>query len=264
MIELPASEFTRAIPLLDGIQQAVLPYAICQGLNPGRVFLDRLENPRTALIWTPVGYYLLCGDPAQAADMSAISQVLTNTFVPASQAGGENSFILLTSHETWKDRLPALLPGREVIEIYRRPFAFDSASFAARGDWRERIPPGFRLQPVDAALAEQLGMLASWASLDDFLTHGVGFALLQGDQVASACTSVFASRTHVEIDVHTDEKYQHRGFAQLTASALIEACSQLGKTPNWECFWDNEASSALAGKLGFNAQPDYPVYYWEE
>ena len=264
MIELPASEFTRAIPLLDGIQQAVLPYAICQGLNPGRVFLDRPENPRTALIWTPVGYYLLCGDPAQAADMSAISQVLTNTFVPASQAGGESSFILLTSHETWKDRLPALLPGREVIEIYRRPFAFDSASFAARGDWRERIPPGFRLQPVDAALAEQLGMLASWASLDDFLTHGVGFALLQGDQVASACTSVFASRTHVEIDVHTDEEYQHRGFAKLTASALIEACLQRGKAPNWECFWENEASTALAGKLGFSPRSDYPVYYWEE
>jgi RimJ/RimL family protein N-acetyltransferase len=100
--------------------------------------------------------------------------------------------------------------------------------------------------------------------LDDFLTHGIGFALLQGDQVASACTSVFASQTHVEIDVHTDEKFQHRGFAQLTASALIEACLQRGKTPNWECFWDNEASSALAGKLGFSPRSDYPVYYWEE
>jgi RimJ/RimL family protein N-acetyltransferase len=264
MIELQASEFTRTLPLLAGIKQAVLPYAICQGINPGRIFVDRPENPRTALIWTPVGYYLLCGDPALAADISVISKVLTNTFVPASQAGGESSFILLTSHAAWKDRLPALLPGREVMEIYRRPFTFDSASFAARGDWRARIPPGFHLQPIDAALAEQMGILASWASLNDFLTHGVGFALLQGDQVASTCTSVFASRTHLEIDVHTEEKYQRRGFAVLTACALIEACLQRGKAPNWECFWENEASTALAGKLGFSALPDYPVYYWEE
>jgi hypothetical protein len=36
------------------------------------------------------------------------------------------------------------------------------------------------------------------------------------------------------------------------------------QTANWECFWDNGPSSALAGKLGFSPLQDYPVYYWEE
>jgi GNAT superfamily N-acetyltransferase len=264
MIELMPPEFTRALPLLAGIRQAVLPYAICEGINPGRVFVDRTENPRTALIWSPVGYYLLCGDPALAEELSPISRVLSDIFIPASQAAGESGFILIPSDEAWKEHLPALLPGREVIEIYRRPFTFDPVRFAALGDWRDRIPPDFRLQPIDAALAEQVGVLASWASLEDFLAHGVGFALLHGAEIASACTSVFASRTHIEIDVHTEEKFQRRGFAQLTARALIEACLQRGKEPNWECFWENEASTALAGKLSFSALPDYPVYYWEE
>lgn len=264
MIELQSSEFNRVLPLVTGIKQAVLPYAICEGANPGRVFVDQRLEPQTALIWTTVGYYCLAGDPSRVSDLPALNQVLTNIFVPASQASGENSFILMLSDAGWKEHLPALLPGREVIEIYRRPFTFTPDQFAALGDWRSRIPDGFRLQTLDAALAEQAGVLVSWASLDDFLANGLGFALLHGDEIASTCTSVFASRARVEIDVHTTESYQRRGLAVITASALIEACLQAGKQPNWECFWDNEPSAALANRLGFSALPDYPVYYWEE
>lgn len=113
-------------------------------------------------------------------------------------------------------------------------------------------------------MAEKVGVQASWASMDNFLSNGLGLALLDGDEIASACLSVFASRERLEIDVHTDEKYQRRGFARLTASAFIEACLKRGQQPNWECFWENDASTKLAGRLGFSAEPDYPVYFWEE
>lgn len=264
MIELNATEFASVQSLLTGIKQKVLPSAICEGINPGRIFVDQHENPQTALIWSPVGYYFLAGNPAQAKDLAEISRVLTEIFVPASQATGETGFILIPSQAGWKEHLPALLPGRGVIEIYRRPFAFDPAQFAAQGNWRERLPQGFRLQTVDAAFAEKVGVRASWASIDDFLANGLGFALLNGDEIASACISVFASRERLEIDVHTDEKYQRRGFAMLTTSAFIEECLRRGQQPNWECFWENEASTQLAGRLGFSAEPDYPVFFWEE
>jgi RimJ/RimL family protein N-acetyltransferase len=264
MIELIPSEFSCVLPLLAGIHQAVLPYAICDGINPGRVFVDQRVNPRTTLIWTPVGYYFLAGEPAQARDLKEIGQVLTDIFVPASQASGETGFILIPSSAAWRGYLSTLLPGREFIEIYRRPHIFDLTQFTAQVDWQRRIPQGFRLQPVDATLAEQVGVLASWASIDDYLAYGLGFALLEGDEIASVCTSVFASSTGMEIDVHTAEKYRRRGLAVLVTSAFIETCLQRGKQPNWECFWDNEPSTALAGKLGFVPLPDYRVYFWEE
>lgn len=264
MVELTPADFARALPLLAGIKQKVLPRAICDGFNPGRVFVDQRDNPEIALLWSPVGYYFLAGNPAQDKDLTEISWVLTEIFVPASQATGETGFILIQSDPDWKEHLPMLLPGREVIEIYRRPFAFDPSQFVAQAHWRERIPEGFRIEPLNAALAEQVGILASWASVDNFLQNGLGFALLAGDEIASACHSVFASHAHLEIDVHTDEKYQRRGFAVLAASAFIEACLKRGQRPNWECFWENDASTALAGKLGFSAEPDYPVYFWEE
>jgi len=263
MLELTPAKFSRILPLLAGIKQKVLPYAICEGFNPGRVFVDQPENPQVALLWSPVGYYFLAGNPAQAGDLTDIRRTLTEIFVPASQATGETGFILIPSHAGWQEQLATLLPGREVIEIYRRPFAFDPAQFAAQGDWRAHIPAGFHLQKLDAALAEKIGAQASWAAVDDFLTNGLGFALLDGDEIASTCHSVFASRERLEIDVHTDEKYQRRGFAVLVASVFIEACLARGQQPNWECFWENEASTALAGRLGFSAEPDYPVWFWE-
>jgi GNAT superfamily N-acetyltransferase len=264
MLELNPHQYESVTPLLANLPQAVLPHAICQGINPGRVFVDRRADPQQALIWSPVGYYFLAGELASQADLADIAQALGEIFIPASKAGGESSLILVASNLAWKEKLPVLLPGREVIEIYRRPFTLDLARFAALSDWRQRVPAGFRMQPLDATLAEGAGVLASWASLDDFLANGLGFALLEGEDIASICTSVFASRQRVEIDVHTREIYRRRGLALLTAAALIEACLHQGRQPNWECFWENEPSIYLAGRLGFSPLPDYPVYYWEE
>jgi RimJ/RimL family protein N-acetyltransferase len=66
------------------------------------------------------------------------------------------------------------------------------------------------------------------------------------------------------MDVHTEDKFSRQGLANLICTAFIEKCIQSGKTPNWECFWENEPSVNLAKKLGFVALDDYPVFYWEE
>lgn len=263
MFELNNSEYNRIVPLLTGVQQKVLPYAICQGINPGRVLVDRREDARLALLWSRVGYYILAGDPYPEA-LPTLCHVLTDLFIPDSQTLGETGFILMTSTPAWKAYLPDLLPKREISEIFRRPFLFNHQKFIHRGEWRKDLPPGFKLEFVDGALADRLGILGSWGSADAYARHGFGYALFDGNELASKCTSVLSSQTHVEIDVDTNEKYRRRGLAILTASAFIEECLLRGKQPHWECFWDNSASTALAIKLGFEPLLDYPVYYWEE
>ncbi len=262
MIELEMPDFKIVVPLLKDIKQTVLPYAVCEGYNPGRVFVDDVNHPETVMIWTPVGYYFLVLNQVQVLD--ELSKLLTETFIPASKAIGETGFILVASLDDWQEKTSALLGNREIIEIFRRPFSFNADKFTARGNWRAQIPDGFQLKRVNESLAEKAGVLGSWASPDDFMAHGIGYALMDGDRIASLCTSVFASSTHVEIDVHTEAEYRRRGFASITASALVEECLQKGKQPNWECFWENEESTALALKLGFEQLPDYPVYFWEE
>jgi len=264
MIELEVGNYRNVLPLLGGLKQAVLPYAVCEGTNPGRVFVDDLQNPKTTLIWTPVGYYFLVLGRSDTQTLEDLSELLTGTFVPASKAMGETGFILVAELDDWREKTSALLGSHEVIEIFRRPFAFNADKFNARGNWREKIPPGFELKRVDESLAAQANLPPSWKSPEDFTSNGMGFALMDGEKIASLSTSVFASSARVEIDIHTEEEYRRRGFASITASALIEECLRKGKQPNWECFWENEESTALALKLGFDQLPDYPVYFWEE
>jgi RimJ/RimL family protein N-acetyltransferase len=116
---------------------------------------------------------------------------------------------------------------------------------------------------VDAALAARLGGMPSWRSPEAFLAHGVGYCLLQAEEIVAHCTSVFVTRSQVEIDVQTGEAFRRRGLAHAAASALIAACLKGGREPNWECFWNNESSNALAASLGFVKSGDHGVFYWE-
>lgn len=261
MIELDKQSFSNALPLLSQCPQAVLPFAVCEGFNPGRIFVDQCDQPRLAFLWTPVGYYFLAGSLSQPSDIGVLSDMLQDVCIPASIERGETGLILVASPHINKEQVLRLLDGRKTVEIYRRPYTLDADQFAARQ--LPAVPSGYRLQPLDASLAEKCGVLASWSTINDFLAHGIGFALLSGDEVASVCWSVFASRQLVEIDVLTHPDHRRRGLARLTASALIETCLRQGRTPNWECFWDNKPSNSLADKLGYTPMPDYPVYYWE-
>lgn len=262
MLELKPENYKNVLPLFENFKQAVLPHSVCEGFNVGRVFANDEQHPHSACIWTPVGYYLLVLGHGQNPE--DVSKLLTETFVPESKSMGETGFILIAEFDDWEEKTSALLGSREVIEIFRRPFALNVEKFHARGNWRERIPSGFELKRVDESLAAQANLPPSWKSPTDFTSNGMGFALMDGEKIVSLSASVFASSARVEIDIHTEEEYRRRGFASITASALIEECLQKGKQPNWECFWENEESTALALKLGFDQLPDYPVYFWEE
>ncbi len=262
MHELRPDQFSRVSPLLAALPQTVLPYAVCQGFNPGRVFADDPQMPRRALLWTPVGYFFLCGQPTSEPDtLRTISSCLTGTMVPAAQEKGESGFIFITS-PGWEPYLPTLLPNRQLISIYRRPFVLDAPAFASLTV--PSIPPGFDLARIDATLVEQTSLPACWGAPDAFARHGFGFALLHKGQIAASCATVFTSDRAVEIDVQTAELYRRRGFALITATAFLAECIRRGLRPNWECFWDNQPSTALAARLGFKPLPDFPVTYWEE
>ena len=260
MIELKPERYKNALPLFENFKQAVLPQSVCEGFNVGRVFVDDEQNPQSACIWTPVGYYLLALGRGQ--NLKDVSKLLTEFFIPESKSMGETGFILIAEFDDWREKTSALLPSRDVIEIFRHQFILDMEKFNV--NWREKIPAGFELKRVDESIAEQSNLPPSWKSPADFISNGIGFALMEGDKIASVCSSVFASSARVEIDIHTEEEYRRRGFATITASALIAETLRQGRQPNWECFWENEESTTLALKLGFEQLPDYPVYFWEE
>lgn len=267
MIECNPTQFQMALPFMQGIKQNVLPQAVIQGFNPGRVFVDDLAHPSAAVVWISCGYLFVGGNPQSKAVEFRLPALLANRLIPESHALGNRGFVLMVDSEKWEPRLDAVIGGRSLVKTYRRPFRFFAERFGSSLDWKARLPEGFAIRRIDGALLENPDLLAevrsTWGK-EDFLRKGFGFAALRGNELVSYCHTAFVSLSMVEVAVRTLKDYWRQGLASLVVAAFIEHCLKIGKHPNWECWWDNQPSIALGGRMGFEPLEDYPVYYWEE
>ncbi len=258
MQEIEIQKFENVLPLLAADDwRPVLPEAVCEGYNPGRVFVDRPDAPASAWVWLPCGYFYLYGQPPANAPRT-LADSLNADLVPAWTRAGETGLVLVPRSAGWQSVLEGFLAGKGYARIYRREYRLVPRRFTPSA-----APAGFKLRRMDVELVERLGGMPSWRSTEEFLARGLGFCLMDGDEIAGYSASVFATRTRVEIDVHTVARLRRRGLAHAAASALVKACREEGREPNWECFWNNEPSNALAGSLGFEKCADHAVFYWE-
>jgi len=269
MHELIPEQFIRATAVFRRLDGCIPMQGMIEKRHPGRVFIDDPQNPTSGFCWTPWGYFYLAGEVNNRAFVGELKTILNDQLLPVSQVLGQSGFILWPDSEAWETRLPDFLLQRSLTKIYRRTFEFDPATFYEGRYARPAPPHGFRLATIDAALLAQQPDLAAeiaaaWKTPEKYLQEGVGVCLLDGETLASACFSIFTARGKAEVSVSTAEPYCRRGFAILTAAAFIDACLKRGLQPNWECFRDNVPSLRLAENLGFKAQGDFPVYYWEE
>ena len=269
MLELTPNQYAAVEPLIAGLDQAVLPRAVLEGTTPGWVFANDRTAPTSALIGLPCGYFFGAGQAPQGDELTAARRRVNNALVPRSQATGNFGFLFSFSGEDWIKSLPILLLGRSPFHIFRRAFRFDPVQFARVEQELPPLPQGFALRAVDADLLDERPELAqdilgTWPSLYTYLKNGCGMAVIHGAEVASVCFAAFATSERMEISVTTAEAYRRRGFARQAAAAFIRVCLGRGKQPNWDCFWDNAPSAALAQSLGYGAHKDYPIFYWEE
>jgi len=156
--------------------------------------------------------------------------------------------------------LKELLAGYQTYELFRKQFVFNEEKFRQLENWRDQIPAGFTLHPIDRALLQKVGAdMFPWPSPEAFLKNGFGFWLMQDGDLICECSTVFVGGGAVETNIHTAKKHRKMGLATLNGAAFIEHCLKSGLRPNWECWWDNESSAALAQKLGFEETRDHPV-----
>jgi RimJ/RimL family protein N-acetyltransferase len=269
MVELHPDQYSCTWTLFKQMDTCIPLQGVLEKRHPARIFVDQFPNPTSAFVWNRWGYFYLGGDPGRQEFHTAITKLMGEQLLPDSKALGQSGFILWPDSPDWKPVISNLLSGRFPIQIFRRTFSFDPATFYEWRYTRPKIPPGFTLKLIDSDLLERspdvaFEILSAWESLDTYLRDGIGVCLLEGDRLASVCFSMFTGAGAAEANVFTVEKYRQRGFATLTSAGFIDACLRRSLQPNWECFWDNLPSKKLAENLGFKAQEDKPVYYWEE
>ena len=265
MHELAKDRYGLVRPLCDPIDELRAPvYGVIEGNLLGRVLVDDPEAPGSAclIMGREPSDLFVVGDASDGLFASHLRDFIVGQVIPALRPGeGAGHLMLYAFNEEWRMLLDELLADQGVRRLHRTTYDYDVARLADHDGWRQRIPADYCVRRVDRVLAQHVGgMDEHWGGIERFLAAGLGHCVLYGDQVVSTCQSAFVGDGRAELGAQTHRDHRGKGLGTLAALATIEACLGRGLAPEWGCF-HNEASGALARKLGFLERPGIAVNY---
>lgn len=215
----------------------------------GFACVDRSDEP-TICCLTLSDFVIYAGD----ASSSAAQYFLATTARPC--------YVLPSSRE-WRQLVHAQAPSGCTSRT-RHSFSADALDRGVLSEAAAGIPRGYELRRFDEETvkkaAEQrwsCSLVENFPSADYFLDDGIGYGVFDGDRLVCGATSFAAYRDVLEIEVDTHPAYRRRGLATAASARLVEYCLEHGLVPHWDAA--NEASRALAEKLGFNLERSYEV-----
>lgn len=230
--------------------------SVFEGRQPGRLFVDHPEKPTVGLLCRTFEYYV-AGDSTSTAMRQFICDA------PPEPGVFQQLYGYVPVDDAWKQAL--LDDHGESLKIIPRHgfkwFPTEEALAAVEG-WRERLPAGAQMVPIDRALAERIDrewkqfIAIYWHSHDLYAESGFGYCLIVGDTIASIAYTISVSATEANIDVETAGPFRRQGLSTLTSSAYIEHCRSLGLVPTWDSDGNNPASiSRPASSASRKAHP---------
>ena len=262
--ELNEASYEKARPLFRALEYHLASAAVLDGNNPGRVFVDDLDNPRTTFMFSPEGCYL-AGNP----DNDAFNRALNNAIYTGTVFDQKVEALFFVCHpESWQAQLTVVLDPRQPIEMARRHYVCRGVKY----DWQANIPEGFTVRRINKSLLNRPElripdhirnwMKNNWGSAAHFLERGFGFVTIHDDEVVSWSLADCISGSACEIGIHTAEAFRRRGLATVTAAVAVDyALSNGYATVGWHCPEDNLGSIGTAEKVGFEKERDYTMYY---
>jgi len=266
--ELSSNQFERARHLFQGFDYSLAVRAAIDGNNVGRIFVDDIEQPRTAFALTVEGY-LLAGKHENGTINRALRRFLQEKIFSGEVFVVVDWAMSLAVHpEVWEALLSELIPTHEVEKIKRYHYLCRALGF----DWRSHIPEGYSVRRIDRALLdaaaddrvrEWMDIEAVWGTVDNYLEHGISFAVLYEGEMVAWCTPDCWAGGQMDVGIMTHQAHRRQGLASIAAAATVEECFKQGfSAVGWHCNAENIGSWKTAEKVGFERQRAYAYYYY--
>ena len=242
--------------------------AVVEGNNPGWVFVDDLNAPRAALVWAQgiEGFYLV-GDAKSKVFLEELSIFTERVLKPRLNDLGK-TWVEISGDKYWDPVIEKVYVKRTLESNQQWVYMLKPTRHKLL---TQRKPVGdCELKTMDENLfvdlsAESKEFLITrlrkfWGSLKAFLSTGIGYVLVDGDEIVSLCFSSFvAGNIHV-VDIETKELQRRRGYAEIVSQAYIADSIDRRFQLHWDCMAENTASARLAEKLGFRKSHVYTLY----
>lgn len=263
--ELTKSAFKKVKDLFTPFDYQVIIDSLLEGDSEGRIWVDDLVSPKSALMLSTQGYFLV-GDPNNGSFNEGlrdlILEFIDTRYFPFYE-GCENFFFYTT--EEWIPRFPILFPTRQPFEIHRNHFIIMNE--APLFDWKTCLPEDYEVKQVDATLEiekyEFEVDVKKWVGqeINAMIRRGYGACISHKNRIIAWCNADCAFGDRCEIGIFTSKKYRKRGFGSITVAAAVEFSFKAGfRTVGWHCEDHNYGSIGVARKVGFTKKLDYIMY----
>jgi RimJ/RimL family protein N-acetyltransferase len=240
---------------------------VLAGIQPGRVFADDPEQPRTAFVNMKKVWCFLAGEP----DNDAFNQALNQAILERRAIGQDTPAMLFTCHPgDWGGQMATVAAPHRPMPFPRRHYACRKSAY----DWRPHIPEGFSIHRLDAALLNRPGLkipkevteiVEEWRTISAERFEDFGFVALHdaSAEIVSWATVDCIVDGAGDAGLFTTEAYRQRGLATTTTAAAVDyGLANSLSTISWTCDEENVGSIRTAEKLGFERENDYTMYYF--
>lgn len=264
--ELEPRRYGNIRPLLGDLAELQLcAPAVVEGECEGRVVVGDPDHPRSALITSPEGSYLV-GDSSNMGFNDALREYVWDELFGSS----EWELMYVTAVEDgWAEVLRQVAAPRELITIGRRHYLCSLVTI----DWRELVPADHEVHLLDAELLDSPALSVpdhirgwidnNWGTSERFFARGFGMTTIHDDEIVSWSLTDCRSGDACEIGIHTHFAHRRRGLATVTAAAAVEHALAHGyRVVGWHCNDDNLGSIGTAERVGFQLDRSYETHYF--
>ena len=271
MQELEPGLYERVRSLFQGFDYSLSINAAIEGNNPGRIFVDDVDQPRTAFALTVEGYFLAGEDNNPETNEALRCLLKERIFTGEVYVNGDWSMSLAVHPQSWAAILPELIPTHEVEKIERYHYLCHNQRF----NWRQNLPEGYTVRRVDQAflsgdeivfpdvVREWMELQEVWWSEENFLSKGVSFVVCHDQEVVAWCTPDCVAGDQMDVGVMTHPAHRRKGLASVAVAATVEQCTKDGfRAIGWHCNAENIGSWKTAENVGFVRNREYVYYYY--
>jgi hypothetical protein len=232
------------------------------GNNTGRVWVDSLENPASAIVWSDgLQSFYFMGCEANQVFYNQLQVFIEEVIINFLNEKKLNFFEFSADSKEWYPMINSALSGRDILESWQYVYKPLENS---QGNDKVVMPKPYCLHQIDESFILSIRnckMINNpeflihyieqfWGSVNNFLRMGYGYvAVNEGVIVSFAITSFLYNKTF-SIGVETLEQHRKKGLAGTLVNVLLKGLYSKGYTIWWDCMDSNIASQNTAKKNG--------------
>ena len=244
--------------------------SVIQKNNPGRIFVDDIDKPLSALVWSYgiFGFYLigLCNNHSF---IEGLEQYIKSVILPQIKDKGYDTLEISGNSKRWDNIIQNISIKNEINKseqlIYKMKNHFITNEILST-DSSTVIRKVNRSFIYDSSFTNKEFVLTKidqfWDCKENYLNKGIGFTTVKNKEITSLCISGFVANNTHAIDIETSQKYRNHNHGRMVCNAFLTECNKRKFIPHWECMANNIPSRKLAEKIGFKENEKYNLYQY--